>query len=187
MMRIKNIMLIATLLPGFALADCALTNGGLASPTGNSFNGPTACAGGSSSHVSVNGPLRAQNTKIDSVAVNGPFEIKDSSIGASSVAGSIDAKNARLGKVTVSGSIKAENSDIEDITLTGSAHLSHVNIDNIIASGNSNCENGSRIYLNDHSVVSGNISFTNGHAGKVFVSNDSKILGKVYGGSVEHQ
>lgn len=186
-MKIKNLVLIAALLPGFAFAECALTAGGLASPEGTSFNGPAACAGGSNTHVSVNGPLTVSNTKIDSVSVNGPLEIKESSIGSGSVAGSIDAKSARLGKFTVSGSIYMDNSSIEDLTLSGSAHLTHVKVGSIIASGNNNCENGSRIYLDDHSVVSGNITFTNGHEGKVFVSKDSKILGKVSGGTIEHQ
>lgn len=186
-MKVKHIVLIAAMLPGFAFAECVLTAGGLASPSGTSFNGPTACAGRPSEHVSVNGPLTVSSTKIESVSVNGPLEVTDSLIGSGSVAGSVDAKNTHLGKFTVSGNIDMQNSSIEDVTLSGSAHFNHVKVDNITASGGSHCSNGSRIYLSNNSVVSGNITFTNGHEGKVFVSKDSKILGKVSGGTIEHQ
>ncbi len=186
-MKVKHIVLIAAMLPGFAFAECALTAGGFASPSGTSFNGPVVCAGSSSERVSVNGPLTVSSTKIESVSVNGPLKVTGSSIGSGSVAGSVDAKNTRLGKFTVSGNIDMQNSSIEDITLSGSAHFYHVKVDNIIASGSSHCSNGSRIYLSNSSVVSGNITFTNGNEGKVFVSKDSKILGKVSGGTIEHQ
>lgn len=186
-MKIKNIVLMAALLPGFVFAECALTAGGLASPEGATFNGPAACAGGASAHVSVNGPLKVSNTRIESISINGPLEIRDSSIGSGSVAGSIEAKNAHLGEFTVSGGANIKNSSIEAITLSGSAHLTHVKVGNIIASGDNNCENGSRIYLDDHSLVSGTITFTNGREGKVFVDKGSKVLGQVIGGKIEYK
>ncbi len=36
-------------------------------------------------------------------------------------------------------------------------------------------------------TVSENITLTNGHEGKGFVAKDSKVVGKVSGGAVEHQ
>ncbi len=121
--------------------------------------------------------------------------------GSLKVAGSLNANSAMLNNVDVTGSMNINNSNIDGSTkITGaleatdtsfldkvqitaiSSIFNHCITKNIFVSS-SKSGKPAYLYLNNHSVVNGNITFVNGNG--IVKKNDSEINGDVVGGKVE--
>lgn len=119
--------------------------------------------------ASINGSLHAQSAKIAYLSVNGTATIKDSIISKSAIInGTIHASQSTF----LSDLIIASNTSTLNQSVTKNIYINK-------SSNNSNQE----IFLNDHSIIDGDINFKSG-GGIVYLSHGSKINGTVIGGKV---
>lgn len=153
----------------FGASACTLAEG--APGLGNTFYGPTNCNGGSVDSINVVGPLDVENTTINSVTVNGNVSAESATINALTLSnGELRAQDSTFGTITASGNIYLDNSRVQNITINDTSGL----------------DGSYAIYIDDTSVVTGNIVFSQGN-GTVYETAGAQVLGTITGGQVVNQ
>jgi hypothetical protein len=133
--------------------------------------------------VTANGSLRANHSILNKVTANGSAQIRNSEIkGHLCCSGSADIYKSKVNTATISGSLFAvttifaeQLSLATDKTILQSSQTKDVIIQVV--------NNHEELYLQNNTIVEGNITFLSGK-GLVFKSDNSKIIGKVRGGKI---
>lgn len=155
---------------------------------GKTMNGPTLCTEGNAGidhingvatvkrtifdhAVKVNGPLVARGATFKGqLTVNGPVTLIDTHAKNLQVKGELTVIDSHVGPVEVwSSYIKFKQSHVASITahaVNSDALFSHANV--------------TRLYLLDHTVVNGNVTFLGHQKNLLHRSDNSMIKGHVY-------
>lgn len=151
------------------------------------LNGPSHCTSGLSKISQINGPASADQTHFtQALLINGPFHadsiILDKTI---SINGPADLINTNTKALTIKGPLHASNSKLGTISLWAeSAHFDQTSIQSLNITNDSAWGSIAKIYLNNHSTVTGDIVFTNNPPGIVYIDSSSKITGKITRGTL---
>lgn len=159
-------------------------------------------------NIEIDGNINFQNTQshfTTAMVVNGNVQTKSSNINNTlTVNGSLTAHQSTFnGPLTVNGSLKAQASKFVNTTINGSLNckkcvflkdltvssnqiqLSHSSLKNLTINGQSgglfSSKKTPKLYLNNSSIVAGNITFKNS-SGVVYLNSGSKITGKIING-----
>lgn len=165
-MKSKYVLLSLAFIPALSFADCTLAYGGAG--FGNTFQGPTNCTG-----------------TVDNVTVDGPLSLASATVNSATVNGTVDANNSIINTLTINGVLKAQSSTIGNITASGNVYLNGTQAGNITVNGNSDF-NHYAVYMDDSSVVTGNITFSS-PGGVVYESAGAKVSGTITGATIEKQ
>lgn len=118
--------------------------------------------------LTVHGPLLLQNVQINELELKGPLNANSSTI---------------HGKVSVFGPINANSTQFQNDIVTASNSVTFINSS---VSGNINItsKTPALFELKEHSIVNGNVTFTQ-KAGIIKLSSDSAIRGEIKNGTKE--
>ncbi|MGC2310335.1 MAG: hypothetical protein WA432_01785 [Candidatus Babeliaceae bacterium] len=137
-------------------------------------------------NVTVNGSFTGEKLTLKkSLEVNGSGTLKNSKIfGPLHVNGSIDFDNVTVNsQSTINGSIDTNKSSFEKlIALSGDGSFKDSQLTEILVKKPTK-EQKNTLYLSGTTCVSGDITFESGK-GKVYLSDEAHIKGKVIGGEI---
>jgi hypothetical protein len=171
LLAIPSTLLICYSLNAFALEKCAEVSGnmivGKASLTCSKIKGSATFKGSTfTGKLDITGPLKANDAKLTAINVTGNVTLDHSVVsGVANITGELTASDTvfkdKLQVTTATVTLNGGTAEDIEIKSHKTAYL----------------------YLNDGSIVNGNITFKNGNG--VVKNNHSTIKGKVVGGKVE--
>ena len=154
---------------------------------GNVFNGPTECLKGDTTIKQVNGPLNTKATTFKhallingvlnathgttferNLKVNGPVNLIDSTAKHVFINGPLNAVNTKMGHLNIASDyVKLIKSTADSIIVRTSEPKDHT----------------AKVYLEDGSIVTGNITFKGPQSGIVYIKGvHTQFKGKVVNG-----
>ena len=107
-------------------------------------------------------------------------------LGSVMAEGSATLNDTSVNNFTIAGQLTMNGGSIKNLNLTGMAQFNNVKVGDITVAEGGMFASQRNLYLDNGSIVSGNVTFTGGK-GIVYVSNGSKVLGNVTGGQIENK
>ena len=122
----------------------------------------------------------------EGLTITGNLEAKDATLNSLNIVGAATLKNTTIsGATQIVGGLQATDSNFKDkIQITSkTVTLNHSNTQDIEIKDD-DAKSSPSVYLNDNSVVNGNITFVDGNG--LVKNNNSKINGKIIGGKLSN-
>ena len=141
--------------------------------------------------INITGPIEGTLGKFNNLIVTGSLSIKDIEIDSLKVVGPTRLEYVKIKNTAkIVGYFEAKKSALHDITITSDeAKLSHTLANNVLIEKNSHKFSSPKtqiLRIDNGTIINGSITFES-KLGKILISRDSEIRGKVIGAEVQIQ